>query len=193
MLRYSLIPTCLVTASLFLSAQDSLGYLQRIDSIFAARTTTELLELQESSRLNWLRYLPTLGMTYTLEGQPRPVISFNTTLLYTAAKEHRQNALKRQAIRERFTLHAQQTKAKLSLLLTQYHQALLDIQHRRELLAIDTELFRIQEQQYLNLEISPADFLQAKRSLLTQQQALEKREADAQILLLRCQQAALIE
>ncbi|MCB9082207.1 MAG: hypothetical protein H6555_10895 [Lewinellaceae bacterium] len=79
------------------------------------------------------------------------------------------------------------------MLLTQYRQALLDIQHRRELLAIDTELFRIQEQQYLNLEISPADFLQAKRSLLTQQQALEKREADAQLLLLRCQQAALIE
>ncbi len=59
--------------------------LNAIDSFYQVQTTAQLLEYQSSKKGEWLKYLPTVGMTYTLDGKPRPTISLSSTLLYSTA------------------------------------------------------------------------------------------------------------
>ena len=57
-----------------------------IDSFYAIQTQAELLEYQESRKGEWLKFLPSVGITYTLDGQPRPSIGYSTNIIYSAKK-----------------------------------------------------------------------------------------------------------
>ncbi|MEZ5044151.1 MAG: hypothetical protein R2828_29935 [Saprospiraceae bacterium] len=145
--------------------------LNTIDSFYQTQTTTQLLEFQTTKKGEWLKYLPTLGMTYTLDGKPRPTISFSSTILYHAKKDQQTLAAKRQAIVESNHLEAKKAKAKLEELLLEYETLQQEITARKEILDIDTQLFEIDTQQYENLEMAPSDFLKAKKAYLERQQS----------------------
>ncbi|MCB9264997.1 MAG: hypothetical protein H6558_08230 [Lewinellaceae bacterium] len=53
---------------------------------------------------------------------------------------------------------------------------------RRELLAIDEQLFRMEEGRYQREEISPGDFLKAKRDWLVKQQEVGDLEMEMEVL-----------
>ena len=144
--------------------------LNNIDSFYQTKTSTQLLEFQSSKKGEWLKYLPTLGMTYTLDGKPRPTISLSSTLLYRAKKDQQALAAKRQAIIETNHLEAQKARNRLEELLFDYETLQQEILTRKEILDIDTQLFEIDTQQYENLEMAPSDFLKAKKAFLERQQ-----------------------
>ncbi len=147
--------------------------LNAIDSFYQVQTTAQLLEYQSSKKGEWLKYLPTVGMTYTLDGKPRPTISLSSTLLYRAKKDQQTLAAKRQAIVETNRLEANKAKAKLETLLFEYESLQQEMAARREILDIDQQLFEIDTQQYKDLEMAPSGFLKAKKAFLEKQLAFE--------------------
>ena len=71
---------------------------------------TELAEFQISKKGEWLKYVPTLGLTYTLDGRPRPAISFSSSVIYRARKDRQTIASKRRSIIGKNRLEAETLK-----------------------------------------------------------------------------------
>jgi hypothetical protein len=145
-----------------------------IDAYYSTQAQTQLLEFQDAKKGEWLKFLPNLGITYTVDGQPRPSISISSAILYQAKKAKQTRAAKRQSILQTNRLAAQQAKNQLADLILQYEQLQRDYQTQQQLFNIETDLFRIQQQEYERQERAPSDFLRSKKMYLLQQQTLEQ-------------------
>ena len=69
-----------------------------LESFYQQELEAELMEFQSKQKIKWLKYLPTVGVTYTLEGKPRPAVSWSSNLLYSSQKEKAQLEVKKQSI-----------------------------------------------------------------------------------------------
>ncbi len=153
-----------------------------IDSFYAAETHANLLEFQEGRKGEWLKYVPDIGLTYTVAGDPRPSVSFNTGILYQAKRDKQRNAARRHSIEEKGALQAARARGKVARLYADFLLRREQLAARRELLAIDEQLFRMEEDRYRQEEISPGDFLNAKRDWLVKQQGVEDLEMELELL-----------
>lgn len=153
-----------------------------IDSFYAAEVHANLLEFREDRKGEWLKYVPNVGMTYTVTGAPRPSVSFNTGILYQAKRDRQRNAARRRSIEEKGALQAARIRGAVTKLYAAYQLQMEALAFRRKLLAIDEQLFRMEEDRYERGEISPGDFLKAKRSWLLKQQEVRDIELDLEVL-----------
>ena len=137
----------------------------------------ELLEFQESTKGEWLKYIPNVGMTYTVAGQPRPSVSFSTSVIYQAKKGKQLRAAKIRSIESSTLLLIQQEQRKLLQLIAQYEQELRSLAVATEIQAIETAIFEIQETKFRNRELTPLEYLPLKRNYLLKGYELgEKRK-----------------
>ncbi|MCB0632272.1 MAG: hypothetical protein R2824_34755 [Saprospiraceae bacterium] len=149
---------------------------QSIDTFYARQTHLQLLEFRESKKGEWLKFLPNLGITYTVTGQPRPSISLSSGILYQVKKAKQQRATKRQQIIKTQLLAAEKAKSQLTDLILQYEQLEMEYLTQQKLFAIEKNLFLIKKDEYERQEIAPSDFLRAKKTFLLQQQAIELKK-----------------
>ena len=156
--------------------------LSSIDSFYHVKTEAELLEYQSSKKGEWLKYLPTVGIQYTLDGKPRPTLSFSSSILYRAKKDKQTLVAKRKAIIEKNRLEALKTKEVLREMLDEYDILSQELRARKELVEIDSLLFVIERKQYENLEMAPSEFLKAKKSYLQHVQAFRKHRNEVFLL-----------
>lgn len=156
--------------------------LASIDSFYQVKTEAELLEYQSSKKGEWLKYLPTVGIQYTLEGKPRPTFSFSSSILYKAKKDKQTLVAKRRAIIEKNRLEAQKTKEVLQGMLDEYDILSRELKAEAELVEIDSLLFVIDQKHYENLEMAPSEFLKAKKSYLQHVQAFRKHRNELFLL-----------
>ena len=142
-----------------------------LDSFYQLKTESELTEIETQQKMKWLKYLPTVGVTYTLEGKPRPAISWSSTLLYSSQKEKAQVIAKKQSIYKKNQLALQKEKLHLKNLLRKHHFLEQDISSLQDLFEYDQQLFNIKKDQADNIQIPPSELLKAT-------QALKKKEYD---------------
>lgn len=153
-----------------------------IDSFYAAEVHANLLEFQEDRKGEWLKYVPNVGLTYTVAGDPRPSVSFNTGVLYQAKRDKQRNAARRRSIEEKGALQAARDRGAVAKLYAAYQLQMEALAFRRKLLAIDEQLFRMEEDRYRRGEMSPGDFLKAKRNWLLKQQEVRDLEMELEVL-----------
>lgn len=155
--------------------QDSLPtqpyLISTLESFYQLKTESELAELNIIQKMKWLKYLPTVGVTYTLDGKPRPAVSWSSTLLYASQKDEAQVVAKKQSICKKNQLLLAKEKLRLNNLLRQYHFLQQDIDILQELFSYDLDLFEIKKDQAQKIEIPPSELLQAT-------QVLKKKEYD---------------
>jgi hypothetical protein len=157
--------------------------LAAIDSFHARQARIRLLELQDSRRGNWLRYLPAIGIAYTPTGAPRPAVSYSSALIYTAQKDRQQRQARQLAVVQQAALDAEADKRKLMQLLGQLEALQRELAAQRRVHEIDTELFRFYEKQAATQELLPAELLLKKREYLLKCLELEQQEARLRALL----------
>ena len=153
-----------------------------IDSFYAAEVHADLLEFREDRKGEWLKYVPDVGLTYTVAGDPRPSVGFNTGILYQAKRDRQRNAARRRSIEEKGALQAARARGRVARLYADFLLRREQLAARRELLAIDEQLFRMEEDRYRQEEISPGDFLNAKREWLVKQQGMDDLEMELELL-----------
>ena len=135
-----------------------------LDAFYQQETTADLTEYHSTSKKQWLKYLPSVGVTYNLEGDPRPTISWSSNLIYTSFKNKEAKAAKQRSILQKKELQHQKDRLKLAALL-QKHQALQqDIAFQKRLYTYDSQLYEVQQDQAQHLEISPVELLKATQS-----------------------------
>ena len=143
----------------------------------------ELLEFQESTKGEWLKYIPNVGMTYTVAGQPRPSVSFSTSVIYQAKKGKQLRAAKIRSIESSTVLLIQQEQRKLLQLIAQYEQELRSLAVATEIQEIETAIFEIQETKFRNRELTPLEYLPLKRNYLQKQYELTEKRKRLDLLI----------
>ncbi len=171
----------LVAQSATLSVPDDARLLDSLCTCVRQRHTllleAELEVLNVSTKGQWLKYLPNVGVTYDISGRPRPAVSTNSSTFYTARRDKQQLAAQRGGVRKRVLLEEARTTGNL---IRKFQRFVVE-RDRSDLYAgidsIDRELFYLYEQQYANNELSPEDFLLKKKAFLLQEmRGLEHRE-----------------
>ena len=142
-----------------------------LESFYQLQIESELAELDSKQKMKWLKYLPTVGVTYTLEGKPRPAISWSSNLLYSSQKDKAQTLAKKESIYKKNQLALEKEKLRLKNLIRQHIFLEQDISFLQELFEYDQQLFEIKKDQANKIQIPPSDLLKAK-------QALRKKEYD---------------
>ena len=140
--------------------------LESLARYYEQKTQAELAEFQETEKGEWLKYLPSVGVTYTFDNKPRPTASLSTSTLYNAKKSKQARAAKRKAIIQINALAHQQDRLRLRQLLDQYRMEQEALVFQEEILEIDRQLFEIEEAKYRKNQIPPSEFLKIKRGYL---------------------------
>ena len=158
-----------------------------IDTFHAHTACADLLELQESRRGNWLKYLPTLGLAYTPSGAPRPGLSYSSAVIYQAKKDKQTRAAKRLAILEQAQLAARRDKTALGPLLERHRSAERELAAALQLLELDRELLSYWQQELAAKNIGPVEFLGKRKAFMEQETGIERlrdrlRELEAELL-----------
>lgn len=188
-------PTTIFLLAL-LAHPDSLPPVSRlyaaVDSFYGVQAQAQLLEFTESRKGEWLKYLPNAGITYTIDGHPKPALSFSSAVLYQAKKDRQQRQAKCLGILQSSRLAAGKAKAELAELLLQHGLLLEKIAARRKLLEIEKDLFLIREDMYNHREIPPSDYLSAKRTFFLQQEELDNLMRQLAALEMKIKVAAFV-
>lgn len=142
-----------------------------LESYHQLKTESELAEFNTTQKMKWLKYLPTVGVTYTLDGKPRPAVSWSSTLLYSSQKEKAQVVAKKQSIYKKNQLALEKEKLQLKNLLRKHHFLEQDISFVQNLLEYDRQLYEIKKDQAKKIQIPPSELLKAT-------QVLKKKEYD---------------
>ena len=137
-----------------------------------AETQSQLSEYSYQTQHKWLRYLPTVGLTYTPEGDPRPAISWSSNLLFNSINESKRKEAKIQSITQTGDLQYQKARYELEALLLEHQQFLETITFQKSILEIDRELFVIQSSKYAEAQLKTSEFLQLKRAFLLKEREL---------------------
>ena len=154
-----------------------------IQTYYLAQSNAELLEFQESTKGEWLKYVPNVGMTYTVSGQPRPSVSFSTSVIYQAKKGKQLRTAKIKSIESSTLLLIQQEQRKLLQLIARYEQELRSLAVATEIQAIEDAIFEIQETKFRNRELTPLEYLPIKRGYLQKQYELGEKKRGLDLLV----------
>ncbi len=158
-----------------------------IDTFHAHAAHSSLLELQESRRGNWLKYLPALGLAYTPTGAPRPGLSYSTAVIYQAKKDKQTRAAKRLAILEQAQVAARRDKEALLPYLERHFSLRRELAAALQLLELDRELLSYWQQELAAKNIGPVEFLGKRKDFLEKEAGIERlrdrlRELEAEVL-----------
>ncbi|MFK7936941.1 MAG: hypothetical protein AB8G22_25730 [Saprospiraceae bacterium] len=156
----------------------------------------QLAEFQISERGKWLKYIPSLGIGYSLgtdeagnlKNVLRPSISYNTNVIYRVRQDQELRRAKMESIQRTATLQYENEKRQLEGLLRRYHHAESELEFMEQLHQIDTELYEIATVQFHAAEIAPSVYLPKKKTflektfrLLQQRQLVEQLQIEIRI------------
>ena len=139
---------------------------ESLATYYEQKTQAELTEFEETTKGEWLKFLPSVGITYTLDNKPRPSASLNTGVIYQAKKNKQLRAAKRKAIVQVNELAHQEDRIRLQQLLDQYYMEQEALVFQEEIFEIDRQLYLIEEAKYEKNQIPPSEFLKIKRGYL---------------------------
>jgi len=149
---------------------------ESLATYYEQKTQAELTEFEETTKGEWLKYLPSVGITYTLDNQPRPAASLNTGVIYQAKKNKQRRTSKRKAIVQVNELAHQEDRIRLRQLLEQYRMEQEALVFQEEIFEIDRQLFLIEEAKYEQNQIPPSEFLKIKRRYMVKEFEIREKQ-----------------
>lgn len=155
---------------------------ESIQNYYQQQAAAQLLEYQESTKGEWLKYIPNVGVTYTVAGDPRPSVAFSTSVIYQARKDKQLRQAKIKSIESATLLLIQQEQRKLLQLVANYEQELRSLALATEIMDIERQIFEIQATKFENLELTPLQFLPLKRGYLQKRYELAAKRKEVELL-----------
>jgi hypothetical protein len=137
----------------------------------------DMTELEYSKKGEWIKYLPNIGVTYTVAGEPRPAVSTSTSVFYQAKRDRKEREAAKAAAIKRSQLQIDTELATLNRRWARYQMARQRIEAYNDVAEIDRDLFKLYQQQYDANEILPEIFLTKKKTFLVQE---IKRQEEAE-------------
>lgn len=136
----------------------------------------QLAEFEIQSKGNWMNFLPSVGIGYTPNGEPRPNMSFSLSQVLTAQRKRETIEAKRRAIIGTAALLQESDSRKLKNLMRQFEMIESEVQFAKTIHEIDIEFFKYYETQQANHDLTAPEFLLKKRDMLIKEQNIRKIE-----------------
>ena len=158
---------------------DSLLY-NSLANHYQSLLSADLKEIDLKKKKSWTKYLPSIGLTYTVSGSPRPSLGYNPLSILAVNEGKELLELKRSAIVMRYENQLYSEFVRLENLILDYRADLKSIDQRKRLKEIDDKLMEMAEEKY-NLEmIKPSQYLAEKKKHLEMEMALSELEENLQ-------------
>ncbi len=130
-----------------------------IDSFFAQKANIDITEFQTTNKYDWMKWLPSVGVGYAIDGRPRPIANYSLDRFYTNAKSK-----------------------EVRILLKKYALLQTEIAFFEKNIAIDDEIFTIETDKYHRKETLPSDYLKLKQANQVKHQELFLKQNALQLL-----------
>jgi hypothetical protein len=139
---------------------------ESLQKYHAEKLDASMAEYSIQDKYTWMKWTPSLGLMYNLQGQPRPSVNFSLNQAYSSVKEKDLRAAKVKAIKLQSLVEFKTDSLNLSALL-QKHQSLkiafLSVEAAQK---VDDDLWELTKQKYENKELTPSQFLTEKRQYI---------------------------
>jgi hypothetical protein len=152
------------------------------DSLHAALTTYQthhlaatLAEFDETAPGQWMNYIPSAGVGYNLQGQPRPTLSFSLAQVFTARRQRLTLQAKRRSIEAAHMLQSQDEHRHLDQLLAKLEMMNLELQTMHRLHEIDRSLYQLAVLDYEAAKLAPVAFLPKQKAFLESELGLLRK------------------
>jgi hypothetical protein len=133
----------------------------------------DIQAFNSKEQYSWMKYVPSIGIGYNLQGQPRPTINYSLATVYRYFNDKNQSKAQQKAIIQQnelqLNLEIMQLHTlikKLQLQKEDYQQAKKLLKHQTQLIDIERQLFAIEEDKYKRNDLLPSQFLQAQKRYL---------------------------
>lgn len=167
---------CLVCQDL---PADSIFY-NSLSEHYQSLLEADLKELDLKKKKSWTKYLPSIGLTYTVSGSPRPSIGYNPLSILAINEGKELLDLKRSAVVMKYENQLYEEFVKLENLIIDYRTDQRKIKNRKKLKEIDDKLMEMSEEKYNLNMIKPSQYLAEKKKYLELEMALTELEEDLQ-------------
>jgi hypothetical protein len=161
------------------------GQLPPPDSLHAALSDYQarhlaatLAEFDDATPGQWMNYVPSAGIGYNLQGQPRPSLSFSLSQIFNARRQRLAIQAKRRSIEAAHILQSQDEHRHLDELLSKLEMLNLELQTMRRLNEIDVSLYELAVLDYEAAKLAPVAFLPKQKAFLESELGLLRKEME---------------
>jgi hypothetical protein len=137
-----------------------------------------LAEFDDATPGQWMNYVPSVGVGYNLQGQPRPTLSFSLAQIFTARRQRLTLQAKRRSIEAAHALQSQDEHRHLKELLAKLEMLNLELQTMRRLHEIDESLYQLAVIDYEAAKLAPSGFLPKRKAFLESELDLLRKEME---------------
>ena len=135
-----------------------------LSSYFNSKLTSQLKPLDVTRKRSWTLLLPSLGLAYNLQGQPRPSISINPLNFLNYL--HKKKQIKALATSEILNNNLEKKSSinELKRKINTYNLKCEIYNLNQDIQQIDIKLFEITQEKYNQNLIKPSEYLQHKKN-----------------------------
>jgi len=156
---------------------DSIFY-NSLSNYYQSLLEADLKELDIKKKRSWTKYLPSLGLTYTVSGSPRPSLRYDPLSILAVNENKELQELKRSSIIIRYESLIYEQFIILENLIYDYNIDLEEIRNSKDLVEIDSQLMAMTEEKYKREMIKPSQYLQEKKRYLEMKLTSERQMND---------------
>lgn len=125
-----------------------------------------------------MNYVPSVGVGYNLQGQPRPTVSFSLAQVFAAQRQRRDRLAKRQSIIATAELNRRQLYSQLSAMLQRLELMQLELVTMRRVHDIERQLYELAVIDYEAAKLAPSALLPKQKAYLEHQLTLRRKEME---------------
>lgn len=145
-----------------------------IDEYWNIEKEARIKQFEVMEQKPWTKFLPSVGVAYNLQGQPRPSVSISLNKIYDNLQQKQIREVTKEGIIRGLELERQQNKLEVQeLYLNLLNQNIL-FEISTEQAKIDSILFSFTEQEYNKPipEILPSEYFQRKKNYISVEKGL---------------------
>lgn len=144
--------------------------LDSLEAFHHRQLEANLEAFEATPRDYWMNFVPSIGVGYNLQGQPRPTLSYSIASLFNFRKQKRQTEAQRKAILLQDQLNREKDIRKLLAQIQEYKILTTELQFKESIFEIDKELMdfytKKAKSKDLDLRITGEQFLLKKKAYL---------------------------
>ncbi|MEZ4961949.1 MAG: hypothetical protein R2830_19130 [Saprospiraceae bacterium] len=141
-------------------------------------TMAALAEFDGAGPKQWMNYVPSVGIGYNLQGQPRPTMSFSLTQVFNAQRQRSDRQAKRRSIEASAALELERLHSQLDAMLQRYELMNLELATLRKVHDIEASLYELAVIDYEAAKLAPSGFLPKQKAFLESELAVMRKEME---------------
>jgi hypothetical protein len=141
-----------------------------------------LAALNIADKNKWMRYMPSVGIGYNLQGEPRPIANFSLSQITAASEQKEIRAAERQKILRGAMIQFKVDSFDLIALLEKHRIFKISLLHLEAVDAVELKRFEIEKRRYTEGGLTDSQWLDIQAAHMRTAENLFRREEEIGLL-----------